>query len=127
MVVVSYNPGYQSIRKNLKQSTKQRFVAIDFHYPPPDKEAVIIATERGVDNTLAERLVVLANDVRNVTTIDLEEGVSTRSLVNAAKLTRSGVGTKRASSIALAQSITDEREEVAAIELMIDRVFGAGA
>ena len=127
MVVVSYNPGYQSIRKNLKQSTKQRFVAIDFHYPPPDKEAVIVATESGVDNTLAERLVVLANDVRNVTTIDLEEGVSTRSLVNAAKLTRSGVGTKRACSIALAQSITDEREEVAAIELMIDRVFGAGA
>ena len=125
MVVVSYNPGYQSIRKNLKQSTKQRFVAINFHYPPADKEARIVAVESGVDAQLAERLVILANDVRNVTSIDLEEGVSTRSLVNAAQLVRCGVSVKQACWIAIAQSITDEREEITAIELMIDRVFGA--
>ena len=126
MVVVSYNPGYQSIRKNLKQSTKQRFVAIGFDYPPPEKESQIVATERGIDRQLADRLVMLAGDVRNVTTIDLEEGVSTRSLINAARLMRRGVPTKRAASIAIAQSITDEREEVLAIELIIDRIFGSG-
>ena len=123
MVVVSYNPGYQSIRKNLKPSTKQRFVALDFGYPPPDKERVIIAQESGVDESISQRLVTLGNDIRNISNIDLEEGVSTRGLIHAAKLIKRGIDAKRACSIAIAQAVTDEREEIAAIELIIDRIF----
>jgi nitric oxide reductase NorQ protein len=123
MVVVSYNPGYQSIRKNLKPSTKQRFVALDFSYPPQDKETIIVAQESGVDPATSRMLVSLAHDIRNISTVDLEEGVSTRSLVYAGKLIRRGVSAKRACSIAIAQAVTDEREEIAALELIIDKIF----
>jgi nitric oxide reductase NorQ protein len=123
MVILSYNPGYQSVRKNLKQSTKQRFIAIDFTYPPPDKEKLIVATEGKVDERIAERLVLLGNDIRNISTIDLEEGVSTRSLIYAAKLIGKGINPKRACSIAIAQAITDEKDEIAAIEIIIDKIF----
>jgi nitric oxide reductase NorQ protein len=123
MVVLSYNPGYQSVRKNLKQSTKQRFIAIDFAYPPPDKEIVIVATEGKVEKQVAEKLVLLGNDVRGISTIDLEEGVSTRSLIYAAKLILKGIQPKRACSIAIAQAITDEKDEIAAIEIIIDKIF----
>jgi nitric oxide reductase NorQ protein len=123
MVVVSYNPGYQSIRKNLKPSTKQRFVSLSFAYPPPDKEAVIVAEEGKVGRQAAERLVRLGNDIRNITTIDLEEGISTRSLIHAAKLIARGIGPARACSIAIAQTISDEDDEIAAIEIIIDKIF----
>jgi nitric oxide reductase NorQ protein len=123
MVVVSYNPGYQSVRKNLKPSTKQRFAALDFTYPPPDKEAMIVEKESGVNPGIAKNLVLLGNDIRNITTIDLEEGVSTRSLVYAGKLIRRGIPSKRACSIAIAQAVTDERDEITAIEIIIDKIF----
>ncbi len=123
MVILSYNPGYQSVRKNLKQSTKQRFIAIDFAYPPPDKEKLIIASEGKVDERIAERLVLLGNDIRNISTIDLEEGVSTRSLIYAAKLINKGINPHRACSIAIAQAITDEKDEISAIEIIIDKIF----
>jgi nitric oxide reductase NorQ protein len=123
MVVLSYNPGYQSVRKNLKQSTKQRFIAIDFSYPPPDKEVLIVTTEGRVDKQIAEKLVLLGNDIRGISTIDLEEGVSTRSLIYAAKLMVKGIQPKRACSIAIAQAITDEKDEISAIEIIIDKIF----
>ncbi len=123
MVVVSYNPGYQSIRKNLKPSTKQRFVALDFDYPPPDKETRIVAAESGLSADVASQLVLLGNDIRSISNIDLEEGVSTRSLVHAAKLIKRGIAPQRACSISIAQSVTDERDEIEAIELIIDRIF----
>jgi nitric oxide reductase NorQ protein len=126
MVVVSYNPGYQSIRKNLKPSTKQRFVALDFDYPPPDKETQIVATESGLSGDVASRLVLLGNDIRSISNMDLEEGVSTRSLVHAAKLIRRGITPRRACSISIAQSVTDERDEIEAIELIIDKIFPRG-
>jgi nitric oxide reductase NorQ protein len=125
MVVISYNPGYQSIRKNLKPSTKQRFVALNFSYPPPDKEALIVATEGKVDMQAAERLVLLGNDIRNIATIDLEEGISTRSLIHAAKMIARGIAPARACSIAIAQTISDEEEEIAAVEIIIDKIFRA--
>ncbi|MFP4644997.1 MAG: CbbQ/NirQ/NorQ/GpvN family protein [Spirochaetales bacterium] len=124
MVVISYNPGYQSIRKNLKPSTKQRFIALNFDYPPPDKEREIVATESGIDTSTAERLVLLGNDIRNISNIDLEEGVSTRSLIHAAKLIRRGISPARSCSLAIAQTVTDERDEISAIEMIISRVFG---
>ena len=101
----------------------QRFVAIDFSYPPADKETTIVQTESGIDHALAEKLVLLGNDIRNITTIDLEEGVSTRSLVHAGKLIRRGIRAKRACSLAIAQAVTDEKDEIAAIELIVDKIF----
>lgn len=124
MVVISYNPGYQSIRKNLKPSTKQRFIALSFDYPPPDKEQQIVATESGIDPATAERLVLLGNDIRNISNIDLEEGVSTRSLIHAAKLIKRGITPARSCSLAIAQTVTDEPDEISAIEMIISRVFG---
>jgi len=123
MVVISYNPGYQSIRKNLKPSTKQRFVALNFTYPPPEKESVIVQQEGAVSKGIAEKLVLLGRDIRNITTIDLEEGVSTRGLIHAAKLIKRGIIPKRACSLAIAQTVTDEKEEIAAIEIIIDKIF----
>lgn len=123
MVVVSYNPGYQNIRKNLKPSTRQRFVALSFDYPPPEKEREIVQVESGVRPEIAESLVVLAGDVRNISNIDLEEGVSTRSLIHAGKLIRRGLSPRRACSLAIAQAITDEPDEVEAIQIIVDRIF----
>ena len=123
MVVISYNPGYQSIRKNLKPSTKQRFVALYFGYPPVDKEILIVAKESNIDPAIARQLVTLGNDIRNISNVDLEEGVSTRSLIYAGKLIRRGIAAKRACSIAIAQAVTDEREEIAALEIIIDKIF----
>ncbi len=124
MVVISYNPGYQSIRKNLKPSTKQRFIAVTFDYPPEEKERKIVETESGVDAATAERLVLLGNDIRNISNIDLEEGVSTRSLIHAAKLIKRGILAPRACSLAIAQAVTDEPDEISAIEMIVERVFG---
>ena len=124
MVVISYNPGYQSIRKNLKQSTKQRFIALDFAYPPSDKEVVIVEKEGGIDRATAELLVLLGNDIRNISNVDLEEGVSTRILIHAAKLIKRGIQPQRACSIAIAQAVTDEKEEIQALEIIIDKIFG---
>lgn len=123
MIVVSYNPGYQSVRKNLKQSTKQRFIALDFSYPPPEKERVIVERESGVDARTAAALVLLGNDVRNISTVDLEEGVSTRSLIHAGKMIRRGIPARRACSLAIAQAITDEKDEIAAVEMIVDKIF----
>jgi len=86
MLVVSYNPGYQSILKDLKQSTRQRFIAIDFDYPPPELEAAIVAREGGIDEGTARDLVLIGQKVRNLRGHGLEEGVSTRLLIYAAQL-----------------------------------------
>ena len=81
MLVVSYNPGYQSVLKELKQSTRQRFVSLDFGYPPPDIEIKVVMAEAGVDEDIARRLVKAGGKIRNLTSRGLEEGVSTRSRV----------------------------------------------
>lgn len=86
--VISYNPGYQSVLKDLKQSTRQRFVAIEFDYPPFDTEVAIVAHEGQVDESTARDLVTIGQKVRNLRGHGLEEGVSTRLLVYAAQLIR---------------------------------------
>src|SRR5260221_11825282 len=91
MLVVSYNPGYQSILKDLKQSTRQRFVAIDFDYPPPETEAVIVAREGGIDEGLARDLVLIGQKVRNLRGHGFEEAVSTSLLIFAAQLIAHGI------------------------------------
>jgi nitric oxide reductase NorQ protein len=110
MLVVSYNPGYQSILKDLKQSTRQRFIAIEFDYPPPDMEAEIVAREGGVDEGTARDLVLIGQKVRNLRGHGLEEGVSTRLLIYAAQMIARGIPAIAAAEVALCTPITDDRE-----------------
>src|ERR1700744_3895185 len=90
-LVISYNPGYQSAVKDLKESTKQRFLAIDFSYPPPAVEAAIVAREAGTDVGLAGTLVAIAERSRHLQGHGLEEGASTRMLIHAGRLVRAGL------------------------------------
>ena len=123
MLVVSYNPGYQSILKDLKQSTRQRFVAIEFDYPPPDIEAEIVAREGGVDEGTARDLVVIGQKVRNLRGHGLEEGVSTRLLIYAAQLIALGIPPVDAADVAMCSPITDDRELQRSIREIVTTVI----
>lgn len=120
---ISYNPGYQSVLKDLKQSTRQRFVALEFDYPEPDLEAGIVATESGLDQETAARLVKFAGMTRNLKGSGLEEGASTRLLVHAAKLIASGVNPVSACHGAIAQALTDDPEMLAAVNELSASLF----
>lgn len=124
MLVVSYNPGYQNILKSLKPSTRQRFVAIEFGYPPPAAEAEIIATETGLDKRMAERLTALAGHIRKLKGRDLEEGASTRLLVYAASLIVGGMKIEDAIRVALIEPLTDDPEVKRALGDLVVAVFG---
>jgi nitric oxide reductase NorQ protein len=110
LLVISYNPGYQSVLKDLKHSTKQRFIAIEFDYPPPDLEETILKAEAKIDDDTAQKLVKIAEKVRNLRTHGLEEGVSTRLLVYAGQLITAGVDPVSACEAALCRPITDDLE-----------------
>src|SRR5438105_9083605 len=101
MLVVSYNPGYQSILKDLKQSTRQRFVAMEFDYPDADAETKIVAREGGIDESTAADLVKIGQKVRNLRGHGLEEGVSTRLLIYAAQLISNGISPTRSAEVAI--------------------------
>ena len=123
MLVVSYNPGYQSILKDLKQSTRQRFVAIEFDYPPPELEAEIVAREGGVDEGTARDLVLIGQKVRNLRGHGLEEGVSTRLLIYAAQLIALGIPPVDAADVAMCSPITDDRELQRSIREIVTTVI----
>ena len=123
MLVVSYNPGYQSILKDLKQSTRQRFVAIEFDYPPPEMEAEIVAREGGVDEGTARDLVLIGQKVRNLRGHGLEEGVSTRLLIYAAQLIALGIPPVDAADVAMCSPITDDRELQRSIREIVTTVI----
>jgi nitric oxide reductase NorQ protein len=123
LLVISYNPGYQSIQKNLKHSTRQRFVTIEFGYPPADKEAEIIAHESGVDRELAAQLALLGEKVRNLKGSGLEEGVSTRLLIYAGDLIGQGIAPERAATVAVTWSLTDESDSKRAIGEVVRAIF----
>jgi nitric oxide reductase NorQ protein len=123
LLVISYNPGYQSVMKDLKHSTRQRFVALEFDYPPADRELAIIEKESGVDAELAGRLVRLGEMVRNLRQHGLEEGVSTRLLVYTAKLMAKGVMPRTACRHAVIQAMTDDPEMKEAIEEIVSGIF----
>jgi nitric oxide reductase NorQ protein len=108
MMVISYNPGYQSVLKDLKQSTRQRFVSLSFDHPPEAEEARIVAREGGVDKPLALQLVRLAAKIRNLREQGLAEGASTRLLIYAARLVRSGVPVADACRAAVCRPLTDD-------------------
>ncbi len=110
MLVVSYNPGYQSILKDLKQSTRQRFVAMEFDYPNAESETEIVAKEGGIDADVARDLVTIGQKVRNLRGHGLEEGVSTRLLIYAAQMIAKGIAPVDAAEVALVSPITDDRE-----------------
>jgi len=123
LLVISYNPGYQSVLKNLKPSTRQRFVAMDFHYPPRELEAKIIAHESGVGFDTAEDLAKLGEKMRNLRDHGLEEGVSTRLLIYAGQLIAQGIEPRRACEVAVAQAVTDDEEVGRGIREVIRAIF----
>lgn len=122
-LAVSYNPGYQSVLKDLKQSTRQRFVALEFDYPSFELEAKIVASESNVEHALADKLVKFAHMTRNLKGSGLEEGASTRLLVHAGKLMASGVAPVSACRSAVAQAITDDPEMLAAVQELSSSLF----
>jgi nitric oxide reductase NorQ protein len=107
-LVISYNPGYQSILKDLKQSTKQRFGALDFDYPSRDIEIEIVVHESGIGPELAATLVTIAERARNLKGHGLEEGISTRMLIYAGALIAQGVEPVAACHVTLVSPITDD-------------------
>src|SRR5213594_5193848 len=124
LLVISYNPGYQSVLKDLKHSTRQRFVTIDFDYAPRDKEAQVIAHESGVPMETALELAKLGEKVRHLKASWLEEGVSTRLLIYAGLLMRQGVPPRRACEVAVSRSLTDDAESQRAIGELAQAIFG---
>ena len=109
-LVVSYNPGYQSVLKDLKQSTRQRFVSMEFDYPDAEAESLIVAKEGGIDAETAADLVKIGQKVRNLRGHGLEEGVSTRLLIYAAQMIAKGISPVDAAEVAICSPITDDRE-----------------
>jgi nitric oxide reductase NorQ protein len=120
LLVISYNPGYQSVVKDLKPSTRQRFVSLEFDYPGVDVEATIIAHESGVDADLARRLALIGEKVRNLREHGFEEGVSTRLLVYAGQLVAGGIAPRRACEAAIARAVTDDAEVQRAVADIVD-------
>lgn len=123
LLVISYNPGYQSVMKDLKHSTRQRFIALEFTHASADNERTIIMNETGVNKEIADRLVRLAEMVRNLRQHGLEEGVSTRLLVYAARLISRGVSPPRACEVAVTRSMTDDPEMQDAIAEIVSGIF----
>jgi len=107
-LVISYNPGYQSLMKDLKQSTKQRFGALDFDYPEAEKETAIVAKESGVDSEIAAKLVQIAHRARNLKGHGLDEGISTRLLVYAGQLISKGIEPVAACTMTMVTPLTDD-------------------
>lgn len=108
MLVISYNPGYQSVLKDLKPSTRQRMVSIELHYPEPELEERILLQETGIDRELAQRLVRLGQAIRELRDEGLPETSSTRTLISTALLIRSGVAPLDAAASAIAGPLTDD-------------------
>lgn len=122
-VVISYNPGYQSLMKDLKQSTKQRFGALDFDYPEHDIEAEIVAHESGVNLEAAKNLVHIGERARNLKGHGLDEGLSTRMLIYAASLIASGIDPRAACRVALVRPITDDPDMRDALDSAVTTYF----
>lgn len=122
-LVISYNPGYQSMMKDLKQSTKQRFAAFEFDYAAADVETSIVAKETGADRSVAAKLVKIGETARNLKGHGLDEGISTRLLVYAATLINSGIAPRAACRMALVRPITDDADIRDTLDHAIDVIF----
>ena len=122
-LVISYNPGYQSLMKDLKQSTKQRFAAMEFDYAAATVEAGIVSKEAGIDLDTAGKLVHIGITARNLKGHGLDEGISTRLLVYAATLMNYGIAPRDACRMALVRPITDDADIRDTLDHAIDAVF----
>lgn len=123
LLVMSYNPGYQNIMKELKESTKQRFISILFDHPAADVEVRIITTETALDRERAEPLAQIGAKVRNLKGYGLAEGVSTRLLVYAARLMEAGLSGYEACRAAIIDNLTDDREVRTSVDEVIRLFF----
>ena len=122
-LVISYNPGYQSLMKDLKQSTKQRFGAMNFDYPDSELEAEIVAKETGVDVEIAKKLVQIAHRARNLKGHGLDEGISTRLLVYAGQMIAEGVEPLAACQMTLVTPLTDDPDMRETLEAAVHTFF----
>lgn len=122
-LVISYNPGYQSLMKDLKQSTKQRFSAFEFTYPEAKVESSILQKETGINAELADKLIQIATTARNLKGHGLDEGISTRLLTYAATLMEKGIEAKAACRMALVRPITDDADIRDTLDHAINTVF----
>ena len=120
MLIVSYNPGYQRSMRELKPSTRQRFVALSFGYPPESVEAEIITGETGLEKATAQRLVQIGRKIRNLTELSLMESASTRLLVAAGRLIVRGVPPRLACHSAIAEPLSDDPDALAALRQVVD-------
>lgn len=123
-LVLSYNPGYQSVRKELKPSTRQRFISIEFGFPPPEKEAQIVAHEAQVDYDIARKLVYLGGKIRNLAGQGLEDELSTRLLIYAGQLMQAQIAPLVACEAALIQPLTDDRDVQRSLLEVAKNYFG---
>ncbi len=122
-LTISYNPGYQSVMKDLKQSTRQRFVALEFNYPEAALEKEIIVRETGIDNNTASQLVKFAHMTRDLKGSGLDEGASTRLLVHAAKLIHEGIKPVMACQTTITQALTDDPDMILAMNELSSSLF----
>lgn len=120
MLVASFNPGYQRGFKELKPSTRQRFVALTFAYPSPQVESEILVAETHVDLTTAKKLVAIAGKIRNLTELGLSETVSTRLLVDAAKLIYTGLPKRLACHVAIVEPLSDDLQTLESMRDLVD-------
>ena len=124
MLVASYNPGYQNVLKRLKPSTRQRFLSIGFDFPDPETEIAVVAAESGLEPGRVAPLVRLAGSIRNLSGMDLEEGVSTRLLIYAASLMAGGMNVTWALEAAIIQPLSDEPDVQQSLRDLISTIYG---
>jgi nitric oxide reductase NorQ protein len=123
LLVCSYNPGYQNALKDLKHSTRQRFIALEFDFPTGEREARIIAHEAGVDAETASLLAKLGEKIRNLREHGLDEGASTRVLIYAGRLIKEGIPPRRACQVAVTWGITDDSQVQRSVDEVVTSIF----
>ena len=123
LLCISYNPGYQSALKDLKHSTRQRFISIEFNYPPRDIEREIIQQESGCTEVEADALAKLGEKIRNLEDHGLQEGASTRLLIYAGRLISEGIPARRACQVAIVWTLTDDPELQRSLEEVASSIF----
>lgn len=119
MLIATYNPGYQKGFKELKPSTRQRFISLSFNYPENEVETEILIKETGVEEDVAKKLVKLGSKIRNLTELGLAETVSTRLLVDASLLIKSGLPHRLSCDVAIAEPLTDDEDTLSALKDLI--------